>query len=46
MSTTGASWVEKGQLFVQQHDGAIAWNLGSVEPGITGVSRKTFLGAT
>jgi hypothetical protein len=38
LPTTGASWVEKGQLFAQQRDGAIAFNLGPVEPGISGVS--------
>jgi hypothetical protein len=38
LPTTGASWVERGRLFVQQRDGATAFNLGPVEPGIKGVS--------
>ena len=38
LPATGASWVERGHLFVQQHDGATAFNLGPVEPGIKGVS--------
>ena len=38
LPTTGASWVERGHLFVQQRDGAAAFNLGPVEPGVRGVS--------
>jgi hypothetical protein len=44
LPTTGASWVERGQLFVQQSDGATAFNLGTVARGVKGVSDKVRLG--
>lgn len=44
LPTTGASWVERGQLFVQQSDGAKVFNLGPVERGIKGVSDKLRFG--
>jgi hypothetical protein len=31
LPTTGCAWVECGNMFVQQCDGAIAYNLGPVE---------------
>lgn len=40
LPTTGASWIEHGNLFVQQFDGATAFNLGPVERGVKGVSAK------
>ena len=40
LPTTGASWVERGNLFVQQFDGAKAFNLGPVERGVKGASDK------
>ena len=44
LPTTGASWIERGHLFVQQFDGAKAFNLGPVAPGVKGVSHKVRLG--
>lgn len=38
LPTTGASWVERGHLFVQERDGSTAFNLGPVMHGIKGVS--------
>ena len=38
LPTTGASWVERSHLFVQQRDGAVAFDLGPVEHGVRGVS--------
>lgn len=44
LPTTGASWVERGDLFVQQFDGAQAFNLGPVEHGVKGASDKVRFG--
>jgi hypothetical protein len=38
LPTTGASWVERGNLYVQQFDGAKAFNLGPVAASVKGVS--------
>lgn len=44
LPTTGASWVERGHLFVQQFDGAKAFDLGPVERGVKGTSDKARFG--
>jgi hypothetical protein len=44
LPTTGASWIEHGNLFVQQFDGAEAFNLGPVERGVEGTSDKVRFG--
>jgi hypothetical protein len=44
LPTTGAGWVEKGHLFVQQRDDGFAFDLGPVEPGVKGVSPDVRLG--
>ena len=44
LPTTGAGWVEKGHLFVQQYDGAKVFDLGPVATGVKGVTDRTRLG--
>jgi len=34
LPTTGASWVDRGRLYAQQFDGARAFDLGPVAPGV------------
>ncbi len=34
LPTTGAGWIERGRLFVQARDGAKAFDLGPVKPGV------------
>ena len=41
LPTTGAAWVDRGRLLVQQRDGAEIFNLGPVEGGVKGVSDAT-----
>ncbi len=38
LPTTGAAWVDRGRLLVQQRDGAGAFDLGPVESGVKGAS--------
>jgi len=38
LPTTGAGWIERGRLLVQQWDGAKVFDLGLVERGVKGVS--------
>ena len=44
LPTTGAGWVKRGHLYVQQFDGAKVFDLGPVEAGVKGVSRETQFG--
>lgn len=44
LPTTGAGWVERGHLYVQQYDGAKVFDLGPVAPGVKGVSDDTRFG--
>jgi hypothetical protein len=44
LPTTGASWVDRGNLLVQQFEGAKAFNLGPVERGVKGASDKVRFG--
>lgn len=44
LPTTGAGWVEKGRLFVQQRDDGFAFDLGPVESGVKGVSTDVRFG--
>lgn len=39
---TGCAWIERGHLFVQQRDGAIAWDCGEVAEGVTAVRSSGF----
>ena len=38
LPTTGCAWVDKGHLYVQQCEGAIAFDLGEVESGVSRAS--------
>lgn len=37
---TGCAWVERGHLYVQRRDGAIAWDCGEVADGVTTVRAR------
>lgn len=37
---TGCAWIEHGRLYVQQRDGAIAWDCGEAADGVTAIRAR------